>query len=256
MNEINKTIMVHIADTMNTLSNDIENFLLHSNGTDLKEKSIIFMGISNLINHHKKQLQAKFEIRSEKKISSPKSNEELISATSDHYESLLKTLTNDLPTSDKAISRIYTDGSCLGNPGPGGSAFCILDDKGEMLFSYSSSQKLSTNNRAELVAAIQAVSYLLKSPPKEDGTIIVCDSKYVIDNLLNNLPKWKKNSWRNAKNKIVENYDLWRCLDHLTENVGTHTLTWEWVKAHHVDPWNDYVDQLAKEAAKSVSFPF
>ncbi len=137
---------------------------------------------------------------------------------------------------------IYTDGSCLGNPGKGGwAAVIIKDDKEEIIFG---SEKQSTNNRMELTAAINA---LLKI--KEDKKIkIYTDSKYVKEGIEKWINNWKLNNWKNANKKDVKNKDLWIKLDNL---ISKKKITWNWVKAHSINEYNNKVDILARDAANS-----
>jgi len=137
---------------------------------------------------------------------------------------------------------IYTDGSCLGNPGKGGwAAVIIKDDKEEIIFG---SEKQSTNNRMELTAAINA---LLKI--KQDKKIkIYTDSKYVKEGIEKWINNWKLNNWKNANKKDVKNKDLWTKLDNL---ISKKEITWNWVKAHCINEYNNKVDILARNAANS-----
>ena len=137
---------------------------------------------------------------------------------------------------------IYTDGSCLGNPGKGGWAAVIINDnKEEAIFG---SEKESTNNRMELTAAINA---LLKI--KQDKKIkIYTDSKYVKDGIEKWINNWKLNNWKNANKKDVKNKDLWTKLDSL---INKKEISWNWVKAHSINEYNNKVDILARNAANA-----
>lgn len=137
---------------------------------------------------------------------------------------------------------IYTDGSCLGNPGKGGWAAVIINDnKEEAIFG---SEKESTNNRMELTAAINA---LLKI--KQDKKIkIYTDSKYVKDGIEKWINNWKLNNWKNAHKKDVKNKDLWTKLDSL---INKKEISWNWVKAHSINEYNNKVDILARNAANA-----
>lgn len=137
---------------------------------------------------------------------------------------------------------VYTDGSCLGNPGKGGwAALIIKNDKEEVIVG---SEKNSTNNRMELTAAINA---LLKT--KESKKIkIYTDSKYLKDGIEKWINNWKKNDWKNANKKDVKNKDLWTKLDNL---ISKKQISWEWVKAHSVNEYNNKVDILARKAASA-----
>ena len=137
---------------------------------------------------------------------------------------------------------VYTDGSCLGNPGKGGwAALIIKNDKEEVIFG---SEKNSTNNRMELTAAINA---LLKTEESKKIKIYT-DSKYLKDGIEKWINNWKKNDWKNANKKDVKNKDLWTKLDNL---ISKKQISWEWVKAHSVNEYNNKVDILAKKAANA-----
>ena len=137
---------------------------------------------------------------------------------------------------------VYTDGSCLGNPGRGGwAAVIIKNNQEEIIFG---SEKNSTNNRMELTAAINA---LLKT--KESKKIkIYTDSKYLKDGIEKWINNWKNNNWKNANKKDVKNKDLWTKLDSL---INKKQISWEWVKAHSINEYNNKVDILARKAASA-----
>ena len=137
---------------------------------------------------------------------------------------------------------VYTDGSCLGNPGKGGwAAVIIKNNQEEIIFG---SEKNSTNNRMELTAAINA---LLKT--KEGEKIkIYTDSKYLKDGIEKWINNWKNNNWKNANKKDVKNKDLWTKLDSL---INKKQISWEWVKAHSINEYNNKVDILARKAASA-----
>jgi ribonuclease HI len=137
---------------------------------------------------------------------------------------------------------VYTDGSCLNNPGKGGwAALIIKNDKEEVIFG---SEKNSTNNRMELTAAINA---LLKTEESKKIKIYT-DSKYLKDGIEKWINNWKKNDWKNANKKDVKNKDLWTKLDNL---ISKKQISWEWVKAHSVNEYNNKVDILARKAANA-----
>jgi len=139
------------------------------------------------------------------------------------------------------LIEVYTDGSCLGNPGAGGWSFIILKDG--KLISKSGSVKNSTNNRMELTAAIKALEYL----KDENSLKINTDSNYLKSGINEWIFKWKKNNWLNSKKEPVKNKTLWIELDLLTKNKDIY---WNWVKAHNDNKFNNMVDSLAREAAK------
>ena len=136
--------------------------------------------------------------------------------------------------------KIYTDGSCIGNPGKGGWAAIIFND-GEKT-EIKGSEKDTTNNQMELLAPIKA----LKKIPKGSKVEIFTDSKYVKSGITEWIHNWKKNGWKTANKKKVKNKELWTELDLLTNEFD---IKWSWVKAHSTDKLNNEVDMLAREAA-------
>lgn len=132
--------------------------------------------------------------------------------------------------------KIYTDGSCSGNPGPGGWGVLMLW-QGEEKELYGGEFE-TTNNRMELMAAIQA----LESLKRDSHVDLYTDSKYVSDGITLWMPNWKKNGWKNASKKPVKNADLWQRLD---EARNRHTVRWHWVKGHSGHPENERADALA-----------
>ena len=138
--------------------------------------------------------------------------------------------------------KIYTDGSCLENPGNGGWAAIIIDDKKKT--EIKGSKKNTTNNQMELVAPIEA----LKKIPKGTKVQIFTDSKYVKTGITEWIHNWKKNGWKTAKKEPVKNKELWEELDFLTNEFE---ISWNWVKAHSTDKLNNEVDLLARSAANN-----
>ncbi len=138
--------------------------------------------------------------------------------------------------------KIYTDGSCLGNPGNGGWAAIIIDDKKKI--QIKGSKKDTTNNQMELIAPIKA----LKKIPKGSNVQIFTDSKYVKSGITEWINNWKKNGWKTASKQPVKNKDLWIELDQMTNEFK---IKWSWVKAHSTDDLNNEVDLIAREAANS-----
>lgn len=134
---------------------------------------------------------------------------------------------------------IYTDGACRGNPGPGG--WGVLLRCGEHEKTISGYEAHTTNNRMELMAAIQALA-LLRTPCIIE---LHTDSRYLQKGITEWLPQWKKRHWKTAANQPVKNADLWEKLEHETHR---HTIQWHWVKAHNGHPDNDRVDALANHA--------
>ena len=136
--------------------------------------------------------------------------------------------------------KIYTDGSCLENPGNGGWAAIIIDD--EKKTQIKGSKKNTTNNQMELLAPIEA----LKKIPKGSKIEIFTDSKYVKSGITEWIHNWKKNGWKTADKQPVKNKELWEELDLLANQFK---IDWNWVKAHSTDKLNNEVDLLAREAA-------
>lgn len=129
--------------------------------------------------------------------------------------------------------KVYTDGSCLGNPGPGGWAFRCEDG-----FTMCGAEHDTTNNRMEMLAIIRALEH-------NPRVTIVTDSTYVRDGIQKWIHNWKKNNWKTSSGTGVKNRDLWEKLDNLK-----HTCTeFEWVKAHAGNEHNEYVDTLARNCA-------
>lgn len=134
---------------------------------------------------------------------------------------------------------IYTDGSCIGNPGPGGWGFNVTLDNQE--YDVSGGEKDdTTNNRMELTAVIEALIFV----PKNLNIEIYSDSMYVI----NGITKWIKN-WKRKNFMQVKNTDLWKRLDKLSEN---RKINWNYVRAHNGDLKNELVDKLAKSEAYKI----
>ena len=142
--------------------------------------------------------------------------------------------------------KIYTDGACVGNPGPGGWAAVILSEEGKK--EIFGGEKLTTNNRMELTAAIKALEYC-NDQEKEQLSLnqikIYTDSTYVKEGITVWIKSWQKNNWKTADKKNVKNVDLWK---KLLELISAKQIEWNWVKGHSNDPLNDLVDKLAKKA--------
>ena len=136
--------------------------------------------------------------------------------------------------------KIYTDGSCIGNPGNGGWAAIIIDDKKKI--QLKGSKKDTTNNQMELLAPIKA----LKKIPKGSSVQIFTDSKYVKSGITEWIHNWKKNGWKTANKQPVKNKELWTELDLMTSEFE---IKWNWVKGHSTNKLNNEVDLIAREAA-------
>jgi len=136
--------------------------------------------------------------------------------------------------------KIYTDGSCLDNPGNGGWA-AIIFMKNEKI-TITGNKKNTTNNQMELMAAIEA----LKKIPTGQKVQIYTDSKYVKLGITEWIEKWSKNNWKTSSKQKVKNLELWIELNKVSKK---HKIEWLWVKGHAGDPINEEVDTLAKKAA-------
>ena len=136
--------------------------------------------------------------------------------------------------------KIYTDGSCLENPGNGGWAAIIFMNNEKIII--SGRKKNSTNNQMELMAAIEA----LKKIPKDQEVQMYTDSKYVKMGITEWIKKWSQNDWKTSSKQRVKNIELWKELNDISKK---HKIEWHWVKAHAGNPNNEEVDELAKKAA-------
>ena len=137
--------------------------------------------------------------------------------------------------------KIYTDGACSGNPGPGGwAAILVYNDVEKEIFG---SEADSTNNRMEMMAAIAALE-ALKSACDID---LYTDSTYVQKGITEWLPGWKKRGWKTADRKPVKNSDLWQRLE---QAAARHKVRWHWVRGHNGHDLNERVDKLAVTAVK------
>ncbi len=139
---------------------------------------------------------------------------------------------------------IYTDGACSGNPGPGGWG-AVLRWKDTERELYGGDPQ-TTNNRMELMAAIQALE-ALQRPATVD---LYTDSKYLLDGITKWIKGWQRNGWLTAAKKPVKNDDLWR---RLTEAMSRHEVTWRWVKGHAGDPGNERADELARRGIEEAA---
>ena len=136
-------------------------------------------------------------------------------------------------------TEIFTDGACRGNPGPGGwGAILRYGDTEKRL---NGSATVTTNNRMELLAAIEALAALTR--PSE--VQLTTDSKYLQDGITKWVAKWKLNGWKTSNKQVVKNKDLWERLDKL---AMIHTVDWHWVKGHSGHRDNELADQLANSA--------
>lgn len=140
--------------------------------------------------------------------------------------------------------KLFTDGACLGNPGPGGWA-CILRYK-DISREMSGSEPHTTNNRMELTAAVRGLETLKETCEVE----VVTDSEYLKNGITSWVKNWKRNGWMTSAKKPVVNQDLWRQLDELN---ARHQTQWSWTKGHADHPENNRCDELASRAAREQS---
>ena len=140
---------------------------------------------------------------------------------------------------------IFTDGSCIGNPGPGGySAIIYMNESKKIL---NGGYYLTTNNRMELMATIIALETLLKPY----HVFLSTDSQYVRQGITSWIYNWKESHWKTVNKKTVKNIDLWKRLDNA---LSIHKIEWIWIKGHNGNINNEYCDILARQAANNPSF--
>ncbi|MGB1068741.1 MAG: ribonuclease HI [Henriciella sp.] len=144
----------------------------------------------------------------------------------------------------KNLIEIWTDGACSGNPGPGGwGALLVTEGHRKELYGAASD---TTNNRMELMAAIEALN-ALKKPSQVK---LYTDSTYVKDGLTKWINSWKRNGWKTAAKKPVKNKDLWQALENAT---ARHDISWVWVKGHAGEEGNEIADGLARKGAMEAA---
>jgi len=158
----------------------------------------------------------------------------------------------------EASFRIYTDGGCSGNPGPGGWAYVMVQKTfqgSQIIAQKKGSEKETTNNRMELIAVIEALrafktmsgtsGQLETSPEVPRQAALYTDSQYVQKGITEWIRNWKRNSWRTSDKKPVKNQDLWKELDSLAEELP---IKWEWVKGHAGNEYNELCDTMTQQA--------
>jgi ribonuclease HI len=147
--------------------------------------------------------------------------------------------------------KIYTDGGCSGNPGPGGWAFVIIRQtfQGEEIIAQEKgSEKDTTNNKMELTAVIEALR-ALKNLSVPRNAVVYTDSQYVQKGISEWIHTWKRNSWRTSDKKPVKNKKLWVELDAL---ACEFKINWEWVRGHAGNKYNEICDQMTQDAIAAV----
>jgi len=143
-----------------------------------------------------------------------------------------------MPEAKEQRVRIYTDGGCSGNPGPGGWGAVLMF--GDARKELSGGEANTTNNRMELMAAIAALEALKRPVPVD----LFTDSKYLRQGITSWIDTWKANGWRTSQKKPVKNEDLWRRLDEARQR---HDVTFHWVRGHAGDPENEAAHELAQQ---------
>ncbi|GMO61278.1 MAG: ribonuclease HI [Treponemataceae bacterium] len=156
---------------------------------------------------------------------------------------ILKKISEKLPTAEKKIIA-YTDGSCSGNPGPGGWGCVIVVSGTGKAHEFSGREGATTNNRMELTAAIEVLCKIRDNSEWKSLPITLhSDSTYVRNGITEWIEKWKKNGWRSSDKKPVKNRDLWEALDALNSDLS---VEWQWVKGHDGNFFNERCDKLAR----------
>ncbi|MCP3869343.1 MAG: ribonuclease HI [Gammaproteobacteria bacterium] len=140
--------------------------------------------------------------------------------------------------------KIFTDGACKGNPGPGGWGALLQFNGTEK--ELCGGEPVTTNNRMELLAVIRALEALTRRVPVQ----VTTDSQYVKKGINEWINNWKRNGWKTSARKPVKNTDLWQRLDTL---VAANDVTWAWVKGHSGHPENERADALANKGIQGIS---
>jgi len=141
------------------------------------------------------------------------------------------------------LVEIFTDGACRGNPGPGGWAALLRSGTTEKII--QGAERETTNNRMELMAAIQALAGLTRT----SNVVLTTDSQYVRQGITQWISGWKRNGWKTAARKPVKNKDLWQRLE---AELGEHSVDWRWVKGHSGHRENEIADQAANDAIDNM----
>ena len=149
--------------------------------------------------------------------------------------------------------KIFTDGGCSGNPGPGGWAYVIVAETFQgpvILAEQYGGEKDTTNNRMELRAVIESLRAIIAMQNIPHKAVVYTDSQYVKKGITEWIIKWKKNAWRTSDKKPVKNQDLWIELDSL---AGELSLGWEWIRGHAGNNFNERCDRMTQEAIASIN---
>ena len=137
-------------------------------------------------------------------------------------------------------AKVYTDGACSGNPGPGGWGCVVISVESDNVFKLSGFEVYTTNNKMELMGAIEGLRFVKNYSFVE----VYTDSMYVKNGITSWINSWKKNGWRTASREPVKNADLWMELDLLASELN---VNWNWVKGHAGDVYNNMADKLARD---------
>jgi len=152
----------------------------------------------------------------------------------------------------EASLKIYTDGGCSGNPGPGGWAYVMVlkNYQGEQIIAQrKGAEGDTTNNRMELTAVIKALRALKRMDKIPNRAVVYTDSQYVQRGITEWIHAWKENSWKTSDKKPVKNQDLWNELDTL---AGEFKITWKWVRGHAGNEYNELCDEMTQAAVASL----
>lgn len=151
---------------------------------------------------------------------------------------------------DTSSVLLFTDGGCSGNPGPGGWAYLIVSESKGVIDERWGAEKLTTNNRMELSAAVAALEAVLAdSSLRANPITLYTDSQYLQKGITSWIQNWKRNGWKTSSKEPVKNQDLWQRLDQLTTRLQ---VEWRWVKGHAGHEYNERVDRLTQEAIASL----
>ncbi|NIZ19283.1 ribonuclease HI [Spirochaetales bacterium BR151] len=144
--------------------------------------------------------------------------------------------------------KLYSDGACSGNPGKGGWGAVILLHDGSTI-ELSGAEAMTTNNRMELIAAIEALRYIVNQNIPYSAITLTTDSSYVKNGITQWIHNWKRNQWRTSTKEPVKNQDLWQALDLLNQQLKPQ---WLWSKGHAGHQWNERCDTLAVQARNAL----